>query len=150
MRAVLQRVRKASVTVNEEVVGQIERGYTLLLGVAADDSTEQVAWLVNKVVGLRLFANERDKLDLDIRQIGGSILVVPQFTLLADTQRGRRPSFGAAAEPSHAESIYTAVAAAFAEFIPVQTGRFGADMQVHLVNDGPFTLVLEREPYQNS
>lgn len=150
MRAVLQRVRKASVTVNEEVVGEINRGYVLLLGVEAEDGTEHVAWLVKKVVGLRLFANDRDKLDLDVRQIGGSILVVSQFTLLADTQRGRRPSFSAAAEPTHAESIYNAVVAAFAEFIPVQTGRFGANMQVHLVNDGPFTLVLEREPYQNS
>jgi D-tyrosyl-tRNA(Tyr) deacylase len=145
MKAVLQRVLGASVTVDDEVVGTIGRGYVLLLGVEPNDGDEQITWLVDKVLGLRVFANQQGKLDLDIRQVGGSVLLVSQFTLLADTQRGRRPSFSLAAAPAHAESIYNAVATRLADSLPVQTGRFGADMQVSLVNDGPFTLTLQRD-----
>jgi len=97
---------------------------------------------VDKVLGLRLFANEQGKLDYDIRQVNGSVLVVSQFTLLADTQRGRRPSFTAAAAPDEAQRLYQEVVQRFAESVPVQSGRFAADMQVRLVNDGPFTLTL--------
>jgi D-tyrosyl-tRNA(Tyr) deacylase len=145
MKAVLQRVLGASVTVDDEVVGTIGRGYLLLLGVEPNDGDEQITWLVDKVLGLRVFANQQGKLDLDIRQVGGSVLLVSQFTLLADTQRGRRPSFSLAAAPAHAESIYNTVATRLADSLPVQTGRFGADMQVSLVNDGPFTLTLQRD-----
>ena len=145
MKAVLQRVLGASVTVDDEVVGTIGRGYVLLLGVEPNDGDEQITWLVDKVLGLRVFANQQGKLDLDIRQVGGSVLLVSQFTLLADTQRGRRPSFSLAAAPAHAESIYNAVAIRLAGSLPLQTGRFGADMQVSLVNDGPFTLTLQRD-----
>ena len=116
----------------------------VLLGVAPEDGDAQIEWLVDKVLGLRVFANEQGKLDYDLRQIGGSVLLVSQFTLLADTQRGRRPSFSGAATPAHAERIYNTVALGFAAMVPVQTGRFGADMQVSLINDGPFTLSLER------
>ena len=145
MKAVLQRVLGASVTVDDEVVGTIGRGYLLLLGVESNDGDEQITWLIDKVLGLRVFANQQGKLDLDIRQVGGSVLLVSQFTLLADTRRGRRPSFGLAAAPAHAESIYNTVATRLADSLPVQTGRFGADMQVSLVNDGPFTLTLQRD-----
>ena len=103
MKAILQRVLGASVTVDDEVVGTIGRGYVLLLGVDPNDGDEQITWLVDKVLGLRVFANQQGKLDLDIRQVGGSVLLVSQFTLLADTQRGRRPSFSLAAAPAHAE-----------------------------------------------
>lgn len=145
MKAILQRVLGASVTVDDEVVGTIGRGYVLLLGVEPNDGDEQITWLVDKVLGLRVFANQQGKLDLDIRQVGGSVLLVSQFTLLADIQRGRRPSFSLAAAPAHAESIYNTVATRLADSLPVQTGRFGADMQVSLVNDGPFTLTLQRD-----
>ena len=109
MKALLQRVLSASVAVEGDVVGAIERGYVVLLGVAPDDGDAQIDWLVDKVLGLRVFANEQGKLDYDLGQIGGSVLLVSQFTLLADTQRGRRPSFSGAA-PAHAERIYNTVA----------------------------------------
>ncbi|MEC7560708.1 MAG: D-aminoacyl-tRNA deacylase [Pseudomonadota bacterium] len=143
MKALLQRVLSASVAVEGEVVGAIVRGYVVFLGVSPEDGDAQIEWLVDKVLGLRVFANEQGKLDYDLRQIGGSVLLVSQFTLLADTQRGRRPSFSGAASPAHAERIYNTVALGFAAAVPVQTGRFGADMQVSLINDGPFTLSLE-------
>ena len=142
MKAVLQRVLSASVAIDSEVVGVIGRGYLLLVGVEKGDDEAQVAGLVDKVLGLRLFANERGKLDYDIRQVNGSVLVVSQFTLLAETQRGRRPSFSAAAAPGEAQRLYQEVVQRFAAAVPVQSGEFAADMQVSLVNDGPFTLTL--------
>ena len=142
MKAVLQRVLSASVSIDAQIVGEIGRGYLLLVGVEEGDDEAQVAGLVDKVLGLRLFANEQGKLDYDIRQVNGSVLVVSQFTLLADTQRGRRPSFTAAAAPDEAQRLYQEVVQRFAKSVPVQSGRFAADMQVRLVNDGPFTLTL--------
>jgi D-tyrosyl-tRNA(Tyr) deacylase len=142
MKAVLQRVLSASVSIDAQIVGEIGRGYLLLVGVEKGDDEAQVAGLVDKVLGLRLFANEQGKLDYDIRQVNGSVLVVSQFTLLADTQRGRRPSFTAAAAPDEAQRLYQEVVQRFAKSVPVQSGRFAADMQVRLVNDGPFTLTL--------
>ena len=142
MKAVLQRVLSASVAIDSEVVGVIGRGYLLLVGVEKGDDEAQVAGLVDKVLGLRLFANEYGKLDYDIRQVNGSVLVVSQFTLLAETQRGRRPSFSAAAAPGEAQRLYQEVVQRFAAAVPVQSGEFAADMQVSLVNDGPFTLTL--------
>ena len=129
MKAVLQRVLSASVAIDSEVVGVIGRGYLLLVGVEKGDDEAQVAGLVDKVLGLRLFANEQGKLDYDIRQVNGSVLVVSQFTLLADTQRGRRPSFTAAAAPDEAQRLYQEVVQRFAESVPVQSGRFAADMR---------------------
>jgi D-tyrosyl-tRNA(Tyr) deacylase len=142
MKAVLQRVLSASVSIDAQIVGEIGRGYLLLVGVEKGDDEAQVAGLVDKVLGLRLFANEQGKLDYDIRQVNGSVLVVSQFTLLADTQRGRRPSFTAAAAPDEAQRLYQEAVQRFAKSVPVQSGRFAADMQVRLVNDGPFTLTL--------
>ncbi|MAD07699.1 MAG: D-tyrosyl-tRNA(Tyr) deacylase [Gammaproteobacteria bacterium] len=142
MKAVLQRVLSASVAIDSQIVGEIGRGYLLLVGIEKGDDEAQVAGLVDKVLGLRLFANERGKLDYDIRQVNGSVLVVSQFTLLADTQRGRRPSFTAAAAPDEAQRLYQELVQRFAEAVPVQSGRFAADMRVSLVNDGPFTLTL--------
>ena len=142
MKAVLQRVLSASVSIDAQIVGEIGRGYLLLVGVEKGDDEAQVAGLVDKVLGLRLFANEQGKLDYDIRQVNGSVLVVSQFTLLADTQRGRRPSFTAAAAPDEAQRLYQEAVQRFAKSVPVQSGRFAADMQVRLVNDGPFTLSL--------
>lgn len=142
MKAVLQRVLSASVSIDAQIVGEIGRGYLLLVGVEKGDDEAQVAGLVDKVLGLRLFANEQGKLDYDIRQVNGSVLVVSQFTLLADTQRGRRPSFTAAAAPDEAQRLYQEVVQRFAKSVPVQSGRFAADMQVRLVNDGPFTLTV--------
>ena len=118
MKAVLQRVLSASVAIDSEVVGVIGRGYLLLVGVEKGDDEAQVAGLVDKVLGLRLFANEYGKLDYDIRQVNGSVLVVSQFTLLAETQRGRRPSFGAAAAPSEALRLYQEVVQRFAAAVP--------------------------------
>ena len=142
MKAVLQRVLSSSVSIDAQIVGEIGRGYLLLVGVEKGDDEAQVAGLVDKVLGLRLFANEQGKLDYDIQQVNGSVLVVSQFTLLADTQRGRRPSFTAAAAPDEAQRLYQEVVQRFAKSVPVQSGRFAADMQVRLVNDGPFTLTL--------
>ena len=142
MKAVLQRVLSASVAIDSEAVGVIGRGYLLLVGVEKGDDEAQVAGLVDKVLGLRLFANEHGKLAYDIRQVNGSVLVVSQFTLLAETQRGRRPSFSAAAAPGEAQRLYQQVVQRFAAAVPVQSGEFVADMQVSLVNDGLFTLPL--------
>ena len=142
MRAILQRVVSASVAVDAQLIAEIARGYVLLLGFEQGDEEAQVSWLVDKVLSLRLFANAQGKLDYDILQINGSVLVVPQFTLLADIQRGRRPSFGAAAPPDDAGRLYNTAVAGFGQRVPVQSGEFGADMQVSLVNDGPFTLIL--------
>ena len=142
MRAILQRVVSASVAVDAQLIAEIARGYVLLLGFEQGDEEAQVSWLVDKVLSLRLFANAQGKLDYDILQINGSVLVVPQFTLLADIQRGRRPSFGAAAPLDDAERLYNTAVAGFGQRAPVQSGQFGADMQVSLVNDGPFTLIL--------
>ena len=141
MKAVLQRVLSASVAIDSEVVGAIGRGYLLLVGVEKGDDEAQVAGLVDKVLGLRLFANEHGNLDYDIRQVNGSVLVVSQFTLLAETQRGRRPS-QCCCGPDEAQRLYQEVVQRFAAAVPVQSGEFAADMQVSLVNDGPFTLTL--------
>ena len=142
MKVVVQRVLSASVAIDAEVVGAIGHGYVLLVGVEHGDDSALASRLVDKVLGLRLFANAQGKLDYDIGHVQGSILVVSQFTLLADTQGGRRPSFSSAAAPDEAERLYNEVIQRCAAAVPVQSGRFGADMQVTLVNDGPFTLVL--------
>ncbi len=145
MRAVVQRVGRASVAIDGVVVGRIDRGLLVLLGVTQGDTPEAAAWLADKIVGLRIFNDADGKMNLDLAEIGGAVLVVSQFTLYGDCQKGRRPSFINAARPEIAIPLYeTFVNAVKALGVPVATGQFGADMQVELVNDGPVTLVMDR------
>src|SRR4051794_18170868 len=144
MRAVLQRVSRASVTVAGEVVGQIGPGILVLLGVEPDDTDEDARQLADRTIVLRIFDDADGKMNLSLEEIGGSLLVVSQFTLLGDCRKGRRPSFIGAAPPELAEKLYnTFVGAAGSRGIPVATGRFRAMMDVELVNDGPVTLILD-------
>jgi D-tyrosyl-tRNA(Tyr) deacylase len=144
MRAVIQRVRSSQVVVEGEVVGEIGPGLLVLLGIRTEDGTDQARWLAEKIVGLRIFEDEAGKMNRDIREYQGSIMVVSQFTLYGDCQKGRRPSFIAAARPEMAEPLYEAfIKQIKLQGVPVATGRFGADMQVELVNDGPVTLIVD-------
>jgi D-tyrosyl-tRNA(Tyr) deacylase len=144
MRAVLQRVSWAKVAVEGETTGEIGTGWLLLLGVAPEDSPKEVEWLADKVANLRAFADDAGKMNRSVLDVGGSVLVVSQFTLYADCRKGRRPSFIGAALPAVAEPAYDAfVVALKALGVPVATGRFAADMQVELVNEGPVTIVLD-------
>ncbi len=144
MRAVLQRVRRAAVVIDGETIAAIEGGLLVLLGVAAADTAADVQWLAEKTAHLRIFNDEGGKMNRSVADVGGSLLVVSQFTLHADCRKGRRPSFLDAATPEIAVPLYEAfVNALRAVGLPVQTGRFGAMMQVELVNDGPVTLILD-------
>jgi D-tyrosyl-tRNA(Tyr) deacylase len=144
MRAVVQRVRRARVVIGGEVAGEIGVGLLVLLGVTHADTPEQARWLAEKVVGLRIFCDDEGKMNRDVTEAGGAVLVVSQFTLYGDCRKGRRPSFIDAAPPPVAIPLYEAfVNAAKALGVPTATGRFGADMQVELVNDGPVTLIVE-------
>src|SRR6266508_6887662 len=143
MRAVCQRVSEARVTVDGNVHGQIERGLVVLLGVERSDDREEAKRLAAKVVRLRIFDGDTGKFDRSVRDVGGAALVVSQFTLIADTRKGNRPSFTNAAPPEQAEPLYEDFCAAVAdEGIPVERGVFGARMAVELVNEGPVTIVL--------
>ncbi len=146
MRAVLQRVSRASVTVDGEVVGQIGRGFVILVGVTHGDGEAQAAWLARKIGGLRVFEDEVGKFNRSLLDVGGSALVVSQFTLYADARKGRRPSFTDAAPPDVAEPLIER----FCELlrghgVPVQTGVFAAKMLVEIHNDGPVTIILDTE-----
>lgn len=144
MRAVVQRVVEADVTVDGEVVGAIDRGLTMLMGVTDGDTENDAETLVTKVVGLRVFADETSAMNLSLRDVGGALLVVSQFTLYGDVRKGRRPSFTTAAGPDVAEPLVGhAVAVAENMGVSVATGRFGAHMLVSSVNDGPVTIILE-------
>lgn len=144
MRVVVQRVSSASVTVDGEIVGQIGKGFLILLGVADGDSELQMRLMADKVSGLRIFEDEAGKMNLGLADVDGAVLVVSQFTLLGDCRKGRRPSFIGAAAPELAERLYEQFAEEIrAKGIPVATGRFRANMQVSLVNDGPVTLLLD-------
>jgi D-tyrosyl-tRNA(Tyr) deacylase len=144
MRAVIQRVRRAAVVVAGETVGAIDAGWLVLLGVAPADTPVEVAWLADKVANLRAFEDDAGKMNRSVLDIQGGVLVVSQFTLYGDARKGRRPSFTGAAPPAVAEPLYERFAAGLrAVGLPVATGRFGADMQVELVNDGPVTFVLD-------
>jgi D-tyrosyl-tRNA(Tyr) deacylase len=144
MRAVLQRVRRAKVTVGDEVTGEIAAGWLVLLGIAPADTRAELDRLADKVANLRAFADDAGKMNRSVQDIDGAVLVVSQFTLYGDCQKGRRPSFTGAAPPAVAEPLYEAfVVALKARGVRVATGRFAADMQVELVNDGPVTFVLE-------
>ncbi len=145
MRVLLQRVTGASVTVESSVVAEIGAGLLAFVGVFPGDGLEQVDWLVDKTLGLRIFADEQKPMNRSVLDVDGSILVVSQFTLAGDTSRGRRPGFSAAAPPEQAERLYDAYADGLRKRCQnVQTGRFGAYMQIALVNDGPVTFLLER------
>lgn len=144
MRAVVQRVSRASVTVDGEMTGQIARGFVVLLGVAEGDGQEQVVYLAQKISGLRVFEDSEGKMNLSLTEVGGAMLVVSQFTLLGDCRRGRRPSFIQAARPEIADELYRAFCAEVrGQGIEVQTGRFQQHMEVELVNDGPVTLLVD-------
>lgn len=145
MRVLLQRVARAEVRVGERVTGRIGRGLVLLVGFTHSDGEDQVAWMAEKVVGLRIFPDEDDKMNRSIAEANGALLVVSQFTLYGDSVKGRRPSFIEAARPEQAVPLYELFIARLRESgLPVETGTFGASMQVELVNDGPVTLWLER------
>ena len=144
MRAVLQRVSEARVRIDGETVGEIGRGLLVLLGIAPSDTPEQAEWLADKIVGLRVFEDDDGKMNRDVIEVGGGVLIVSQFTLYGDCRKGRRPSFIEAAPPAVAIPLYAAfIDAVRARGVPAATGRFGAMMQVELVNDGPVTLILE-------
>jgi len=145
MKAVIQRVKSASVTVDEVVAGRIGQGIMVLLGVEKGDSEARADWLAEKIAGLRIFSDEQGKMNLSVRDIGGALLVVSQFTLAGNCSKGKRPSFDTAAPPDEGQRLYEYfVGAARLLGLPVETGIFQADMQVALVNDGPVTFVLER------
>jgi len=143
MRAVVQRVTRASVRVGDETVGSIERGLCVLVGVAAGDTEADARALSDKVTGLRIFEDDAEKMNLDVREVKGALLCVSQFTLLGDARKGRRPSFTDAMAPEPAAELFARFCDFCRESVPVQTGRFRASMQVELVNDGPVTLLLD-------
>ena len=144
MRAVVQRVTEASVRVDGEVIGKISQGFAVLLGVGDDDDESDIKYIVEKIINLRVFEDENGKMNLSLKDIGGAVLVISQFTLYGDCRKGRRPSFDKAGEPKHAKLLYECVCDRFEENgIETQTGRFAADMKVSLINDGPVTLMLD-------
>lgn len=151
MRVLIQRVLRASVQVDNEVVGSIGQGYLLLVGVEQGDSATQVEQAVAKLIKLRLFEDDNGKTNLNLLQVAGQALVVSQFTLAASLKRGNRPSFDAAAPPQLAEALYLDLVQGLKnQGVAVETGRFGADMKVELVNDGPATYTLEISPDDNA
>jgi D-tyrosyl-tRNA(Tyr) deacylase len=144
MRAILQRVSEAQVQIDGATIGEIGHGLLVLLGVTKSDTAEQARWLADKIVSLRIFNDADGKMNLDLAEVGGAILVVSQFTLYGDCSKGRRPSFIDAAPPETAIPLYEEfINAVKAHGIPTATGRFGAMMQVSLINDGPVTLILD-------
>ena len=144
MRVVLQRVSHASVTVEEKVIGKIQRGFLLLVGVTHDDAMEDMEYLVRKIVQMRIFEDEEGKLNRSIQDIGGEILSVSQFTLYADTKKGNRPSFSKAAPGDFAIEMFEQFNGLLRDTgVPVEMGQFGADMKVELLNDGPVTILLD-------
>ncbi len=144
MRLVIQRVREASVTVNNGTTGSIRTGLLVLLGVSRTDTVEDADYLTGKLLGLRVFSDEDGKMNRDVREAGGSLLIVSQFTLYGDCRKGRRPSFDQAAPPEQAQGLYNYfVESAKRGPVPVETGVFQAAMQVHIVNDGPVTILID-------
>ncbi len=144
MKTVLQRVQKASVSIEGEVKAEIEKGFLVLIGIGQEDKESQAREMAGQISQLRIMEDEEGKMNLSLLDTGGEVLVVSQFTLYADTSRGRRPSFGRAADPAQAEKIYDKfIQELESTGVKVKTGRFGAYMEVSLVNDGPVTLILE-------
>jgi D-tyrosyl-tRNA(Tyr) deacylase len=144
MRIVVQRSKNASVTVNEKVIGEIEKGLVLLVGVTHDDTIDDANYLADKIVNLRIFEDGNGKMNLSLLDVGGSILSISQFTLYGDCRKGRRPNFMAAAKPEQALNLYQYFNQVLSEKnVVVETGEFGAEMDVALINDGPVTLILD-------
>lgn len=143
MRAVVQRVKESSVKVDGVVVGAVSKGYNVLLGVEDGDTEEDVNYMAEKLLGLRIFEDDDDKLNLSIEDIDGEMLIISQFTLLGDARKGRRPSFIKAAKPEIANQLYEDLCKKVAERVGVAKGIFRAEMEVHIVNDGPVTLLLD-------
>lgn len=144
MRAVIQRAKDACVTVNEEIVGEIDGGFVVLLGVTHEDTMEDAKYLVNKIINLRVFEDENEKMNLSLIDVQGSILSISQFTLYSDTRKGRRPNFMQAANPEYAKEMYKKFNGLISEQgITVETGEFGAMMNVKFTNEGPVTIMLD-------
>ncbi len=146
MRIVVQRVSRASVSVDGIIKGRIERGFMCLVGIKTGDTEKECETLAKKLIGLRIFSDENGKTNLSLSDVGGALLLISQFTLLADCKKGNRPFFGEAMEPIKAEELFNLFTNICKNSVPqVETGVFGAEMQVELVNDGPFTIVLDSE-----
>lgn len=146
MKFVIQRVRNASVTVENNVTGKIEQGFLVLIGITDSDTIEIATEMVKKLINLRVFKDSQDKMNLSIKDIGGSLLLVSQFTLYADCTHGNRPSFTQAAKPDYANKLYEYIIDECKKYdIPVETGKFGAYMKVNLLNDGPVTIILDSD-----
>lgn len=145
MKIIIQRVSEASVSVEKKVVGQIGKGLLLLVGVGPKDNQEDIAYAVRKIVNMRIFSDSDGKMNLSLNDTGGSVLSISQFTLYAETKKGNRPAFTGAANPTMARELYERFNEALLAHVPVQTGLFGADMAVSLVNDGPVTIILDTE-----
>ena len=143
MRALIQRSKNASVTIAGEITGSISHGLVVLLGVEHEDTAEDADWLAAKIAQMRIFSDAEGKMNLGVKDVGGSVLVVSQFTLHASTKKGNRPGFTRAARPEQAIPLYEHFMAALAQEVPVKKGVFGADMQVALINDGPVTIWME-------
>jgi len=151
MRAIIQRVTEASCTVEGNITGQIEQGYLILLGVEEADQEEDLQWLAQKIVNLRIFSDEQGLMNKSIQDIQGNILLISQFTLFAQTKKGNRPSFIRAAKPALAQPMYEAMIAQLSQLLgrPIASGVFGADMKINLLNDGPVTLIMDTKDKEN-
>jgi D-tyrosyl-tRNA(Tyr) deacylase len=145
MRVVIQRVKQARVEVDNEVVGAIEQGLLILLGIEHEDTIEDAQWLAQKIVSMRIFSDDEDKMNRDVRDVNGNVLLVSQFTLHAATKKGNRPSFIKAARPEHAIPLYEKMGELLSSELgkEIQFGKFGAMMDVHLLNDGPVTILMD-------
>ncbi|QNM16138.1 MULTISPECIES: D-aminoacyl-tRNA deacylase [Fusobacterium] len=144
MRAVVQKVKYSSVTVDNEIIGKIDNGFMILLGVTHEDTLKEVEWLSKKIKDLRIFEDQDGKMNLSLEDVKGEVLIISQFTLYGNCIKGRRPSFTDAAKPDHAENLYNKFIEKFQSFgIKTQTGKFGADMKVELLNDGPVTMIID-------
>jgi D-aminoacyl-tRNA deacylase len=145
MIAVIQRVSKASVEIDRKIKAKIENGFLVLIGIGTEDHQEDIDWLAKKIVGLRVFSDDEGKMNLDIQETQGDILLISQFTLYASTKKGNRPSFTNSAKPEVAIPLYQQMIQKLSELLkkPIKTGEFGADMKVELLNDGPVTIVID-------
>lgn len=145
MRLVIQRVKHASVKVDNQVIGSIEQGLLILLGVHSDDEMNDIDWLANKLINMRIFSDDNDKMNLSVQDVNGGILVISQFTLYASTKKGNRPSYMASAEPKKANMLYQQFVEKLKSLssLSIETGQFAADMKVSLLNDGPVTIIID-------